>query len=419
MRFVVFGLTASSTWGNGHATLWRGLARALGEQGHALDFFEKDQPWYAAHRDVTELAGGGLRIYPDLAQVRASARDAVDGADVAMVTSYCPDALAATELVLGSRARLKVFYDLDPGITAAQLEAGDPVPWIGPRGLGDFDLVLSFTGGRALTLLRETLGARRAAPLHASVDPEIHRPSAPSAPFRGDLSYLGTWAPSRQPGLDLLFLGPATRMPERSFVLAGSMYDRSFPWRENIRYVRHLEPALHPAFFCSSPLTVNVTRPEMAALGHCPSPRLFEAAACGVPIVSDWFEGLDAFFLPDEEILVARSVEDAVEAVATPREELAWIGRRARDRALEEHTAAARARQLVAFCEAAARGAGLDRRREATEADADEAARLDRDLERDVDWEYGPVHGSASERGPDDDRDHEHRWTIERRGGTA
>jgi spore maturation protein CgeB len=417
MRFVVFGLTASSTWGNGHATLWRGLARALGEQGHGLAFYEKDQPWYAAHRDRTDLEGGALRIYRDLPDVRGEARAALDGADVAMVTSYCPDAATATELVLGSRARLKVFYDLDPGITAAQLQAGDPVAWIGPRGLGDFDLVLSFNGGKALALLREVLGARRAAPLHGAVDPGVHRPSAPAAPFRGDLSYLGTWAASRQAGLETLFLGPAARMPERAFVLAGSMYDASFPWRANIRYVRHLEPALHPAFYCSSPLTVNVTRPEMAALGHCPSPRLFEAAACGVPVVSDWFEGLDAFFEPGEEILVARTVEEAAEAVATPREELARIGRRARERVLEEHTAAARARQLVAFCEAAARGAGLDLALRAAADDA--AAELDRDLERDVDWEYGPVHPGASERGPDDDRDHEHRWTIEDRGDAA
>src|SRR5512145_3191675 len=138
MQLVVFGLTASSTWGNGHAALWRGLARALGEQGHALVFYERDQPWYAAHRDRTELAGGSLRLYRDLAEIRADARAAVDGADVAMVTSYCPDALAATELVVGSRARLKALYDLDTGVTAAQLAAGEPVPWIGPRGLADF-----------------------------------------------------------------------------------------------------------------------------------------------------------------------------------------------------------------------------------------------------------------------------------------
>jgi spore maturation protein CgeB len=413
MRFVVFGLTASSTWGNGHATVWRGLARALAEQGHALEFYERDQPWYAAHRDATELPGGKLRLHRALAEVAAEAREAADSADVAMVTSYCPDALAATELVLGSRARVKAFYDLDTGVTVSQLRAGEGVPWVGPRGLADFDLVLSFTGGRALALLREVLGARRVAPLHGGVDPATHRPSPPAPPFRGDVSHLGTWAQGRPEGLESLFVGPAARMPERTFVLGGPMYDDSFPWRSNIRYVRHLEPALHPAFFCSSPLTVSVTRADLAPLGHCPSPRLFEAAACGVPVMSDWFEGLDSFFTPGQEILVARTLEEAVEAIATPREELAWIGRRARDRALAEHTAAARARQLVAFCEAAARGAGVERRHEPGDREA--AAQLDRDLERDLDWEYGPVEGTGSERGPDDDRDHEHRWTIEHR----
>jgi spore maturation protein CgeB len=353
MRLVVHGLTASSTWGNGHATLWRGLARALADLGHELVFLEKDQPWYAAHRDVTELPGGVLRIYRDLAELPPAL---LDGADVAMVTSYCPDALEATARVLASRARLKVFYDLDPGVTADHLAAGREIPWIagGPGPLAGFDLALSFSGGGALALLRG-LGARRAAPLHGSVDPAVHRPSAPAAPFAGDLSYLGTYAAGRQAGLEVLFLEPAARMPEHTFVLAGAMYGDRFPWRQNVRWVRHLEPALHPAFFCSSPLTVNVTRPEMAALGHCPSPRLFEAAACGVPVLSDWFEGLDAFFEPGEEILVARSADEAAEAVAAPRALLAAVGQRARERALAEHTAGARARQLVAFCEAAVR----------------------------------------------------------------
>jgi spore maturation protein CgeB len=380
MRFVVFGLTASSTWGNGHATLWRGLARALAAQGHELLFLEKDQPWYAAHRDLAVLPGGTLRIYPALDAVRPEAQRALDDADVAMVTSYCPDALPASELVLASRARLKVFYDMDPGITAARLGAGEPVAWIGERGLTGFDLALSFTGGGALALLRGRLGARRAASLPGSVDPEVHRPSLASAPFRGDVSYLGTWAAARQAGVERLFLSPAASMPDRTFVLAGSMYGDDFPWLPNVRYVRHVEPALHPAFFCSSPLTVNVTRPEMAALGYCPSPRLFEAAACGVPVLSDWFEGLDAFFEPGEEILVARGPEEAADAIAAPREELTRVGRRARERALAEHTAATRARELVALCE------------------------------------------RASLRGPDDGRDFERRWTNEHRaeeGGTG
>jgi spore maturation protein CgeB len=382
VRVVVFGLTVSSTWGNGHATLWRGLAAALARSGHRLEFFERDQPWYATHRDLDELPGGALRLYASLDGIRGEAHAALDGADVAMVTSYCPDALAASDLVLGSRARLKAFYDLDTGVTLARLGLGERVEWIGARGLQDFDLVLSFTGGRTLRLLRERLGARRAVPLYGSVDPEVHRPAPPLRPFEGDCSYLGTFARGRQAALEALFLRPADVMPERTFVLAGSMYGDDFPWRPNVKYVRHLEPSLHPAFFCSSPLTVSVTRPEMAGLGHCPSPRLFEAAACGVPVLSDWFDGLDAFFAPGEEILVAGGPDEAADAIARPREELARIGRRARERALAEHTADARAAELVAACEAAtAGGQDLDAVRD---LDGDHDRGVDRDRARDV-----------------------------------
>ncbi len=406
MRFAVFGLTVSSSWGNGHATLWRGLAAALHRDGHAFEFFERDEPWYAAHRDLLDLPGGELRLYGRFEAIRPRAEEALRDADVAIVTSYCPDALAATELVLDSPARVRVFYDMDTGVTLARLRAGEPVDWIGPRGLAEFDLVLSFTGGRALDVLRSALGARRAAPLYGSVDPDVHRPCPAVGHFRGDLSWLGTYAPSRQAALDMLFLEPAARMPDRTFLLAGSMYDGKFPWRENVRYVRHLEPAQHPAFFCSSPLTVNVTRAEMAEVGHCPSPRLFEAAACGVPVLSDWFDGLDAFFAPGEEILVARTALDAVEAVASPREELAAIARRARDRALAEHTAQARARALVALCERAAAGAADD-----LAADGGAAGRA-----QDHAHDYG-LALDGERRDPDDDRDHDYDWRIAGREG--
>jgi spore maturation protein CgeB len=367
MRIVVFGLTVSSTWGNGHATLWRGLAAGLARRGHRLEFFERDQPWYAAHRDLDALPGGALRLYARLADERARVETALADADVAMVTSYCPDALLATKLVLGSPAAVKVFYDLDTGVTLARLAAGEPVEWVG-AGLAGFDLVLSFTGGRTLRELRERLGARRAAPLYGSVDPAVHAPAQPAAAFRGDVSYLGTFAPSRQRALERLFLEPAARMTDRTFVLAGSMYDAAFPWLENIRYVRHLEPSLHAAFFSSSPLTVNVIRAEMAAMGHCPSPRLFEAAACGVPVLSDWFEGLDEFFTPGEEILLARNADEAMHAISLPRMALERMGRRARERALAEHTADARAEELVRLCESAALGG------EAGEPEAEQGA---------------------------------------------
>jgi spore maturation protein CgeB len=241
---------------------------------------------------------------------------------------------------------------MDTGVTVERARAGASVDWIGPEGLGGFDLVLSYTGGRALAALTG-LGARRVAPLYGSVDPAVHPPAPPLAAFAGELSYLGTYAPSRQATVEALFLAPAARLPSRTFVLAGSMYGADFPWRENVRYVRHLEPALHPSFFCASPLTLSVTRAEMAALGWCPSGRLFEAAACGVPVLSDPFDGLEDFFTPGEEILVARGTDDAVAAVETPRETLRRMGARARERALAEHTADARARELVELCQAA------------------------------------------------------------------
>src|ERR1051326_64396 len=170
MKFVIFGLTISSSWGNGHATLWRGLCGALARRGHRIAFFERNVPYYAAHRDLSEFAGGRLVLYPEWSAALSEARRQLPRADVALVTSYCPDGVAAAELA-GETAALSVFYDLDTPVTLDELERGRPVEYIGARGLKDFDLVLSFTGGGALDALRERLGARRVAPLYGSVDP--------------------------------------------------------------------------------------------------------------------------------------------------------------------------------------------------------------------------------------------------------
>ncbi|MGE0372614.1 MAG: glycosyltransferase [Gammaproteobacteria bacterium] len=352
MRIVIFGLAVSSSWGNGHAALWRGLIRALHADGHQVTFFEHDVPWYAEHRDLTALPGGGeLVLYADWDAARA--KRAADAADVALVTSYCPDALAATSTVLDSRAPVRCFYDLDTPVTLARLEAGERVEYVGPEGLGGFDLVLSYTGGGALDALRTRLGARRVVPLYGSVDPDVHRPAAAAPQYRADLSYLGTYATDRQPTLERLFVDPARLCPDRRFVLAGAMYPRDFPWADNIFFVRHLPPAEHAAFYASSRLTLNVTRAAMAASGWCPSGRLFEAAACGVPILTDAWEGLDAFFAPGREILLAETTRDALAALEVPDDALAAVARRARERTLDEHTAERRAREMVAALEAA------------------------------------------------------------------
>ena len=348
MKIVVFGLTISSSWGNGHATLWRGLCRALARRGHRVVFFEKDVPYYAGNRDLYEVPGGELVLYGDWDEIRARARREVADAEVAVVTSYCPHGIEATALVLDAPGT-RVFYDLDTPVTLARLKAGEPVPYIGSEGLAGFDLVLSYTGGAALDTLRQDLGARRVAPLYGHVDPEVHRPVAPEAPFTSDLSYLGTYAEDRQAALEALLVEPARLRPGRRFLIGGAQYPQDFPWGPNIFFVRHLPPPDHPAFFSSSRLTLNVTRRAMAEMGWCPSGRLFEAAACGTPILSDSWAGLDAFFVPGREILVAQTTADAVAALDLSDAELRRIGEAGRARVLAEHTSDHRVAELEAL----------------------------------------------------------------------
>jgi spore maturation protein CgeB len=351
MKLVVFGLTMSSSWGNGHATLWRGLCRSLVRRGHNIVFFERDVPYYAAHRDLEHLNGVRLALYGDWDAAVSTMRHELEDADAAMVTSYCPDGIAATDVV-GDCPGLKVFYDLDTPVTLDLVKSGQTPPYIGPRGLQDFDLVLSFTGGRALDELRAELGARMVAPLYGHADPDAHCPAPRMPQYVADLSYLGTYAADRQNALEELFVQPARRAPHRRFVIGGAQYPESFPWAPNIYFVRHLPPAEHPSFFSSSTVTLNVTRRAMAEMGFCPSGRLFEAAACGVPILTDTWDGLDSFFTPDEEILITRSAADTLAALERSGDELTRLAAAARERTLSEHTADRRALELETALEA-------------------------------------------------------------------
>jgi len=358
MRLVIFGLAVSSSWGNGHAALWRGLISALLRDRHRVTFFERDVPYYAAHRDLTALGEGGeLVLYPDWPAALPRARRALAEADAGMVTSYCPDGIAASRLVLDSAVPIRCFYDLDTPVTLARLASGEPVGYIAPEGLGGFDLVLSYTGGGALDALRQRLSARLVMPLYGWVDPDVHRPVPPEPRYAAALSYLGTYAEDRQAVLEELFVTPARLRREERFVIGGALYPDRFPWAPNIWFVRHLPPSEHPAFYCSSAMTLNVTRATMAKMGWCPSGRLFEAAACGTPILSDRWDGLDAFFAPGREIMLADSTEDALAALDMAPAERAAMARRARERTLDEHTATQRARELVAALATASRRA--------------------------------------------------------------
>jgi spore maturation protein CgeB len=349
MQFVVFGLSVSSSWGNGHATLWRGLIHALARGGHRVTFFEWDAPYYAPHRDCFALPNGELCLYERWQDVSDKAKQSLERADVAIVTSYCPHARQATELVLESRVPSKVFYDLDSPITLERVRSGEDVPYLPEHGLGAFDLVLSYAGGAALQGLASELGARRTVPLYGGVDPELHRPQPPIARFAADLSYLGTYAEDRQHTLKELFLRPAEACPERRFALGGSQYPHSFPWRDNIFYLSHVPPYEHGGYFCSARLNLNVTRGAMFRCGFCPSGRLFEVAASGGCLISDAWHGIEAFYSADE-VLLASSAQDVIDAMSRDDAELARFARRARERTLDEHTMDHRAQTLIAAC---------------------------------------------------------------------
>lgn len=362
MKLVIFGLTLSSSWGNGHATLWRGLVRALSSDGHDVTFFERDVPYYARHRDLNTIPGAQLVLYADWDAVRQQARGEIRDADALIVTSYCEDAVAAMRLARElTRTPLCVFYDMDTPVTLARLRAGERVAYLPAEGLGMFDLVLSYAGGEALQALRQALGARLVAPLYGHVDPQAHRAERTSSgPARYDLSYLGTYASDRQPALCRFFIDAARARPGRRFVLGGSGYPSDFPWTANISFVHHVPPARHPAFYASSRLTLNVTRAEMAASGFCPSGRLFEAASCGTAILSDAWPGLEEFFAPGEEILIVRSTSDVEDALELSDVELGRVAQAALERVLSRHTSAHRARELEGLLEGALRARTAD-----------------------------------------------------------
>jgi spore maturation protein CgeB len=354
VHVVIFGLTVSSSWGNGHATLWRGLIKALGQRGHRVTFFERDADYYARHRDVVSLPGHQLVLYADWDDVSNSAREAISSADVAMVTSYCPDGPLASRLVLGSPTALRVYYDMDAPVTLERLASGERVPYLPPDGLAGFDLVLSYAGGETLDALEQQLGARRVLPLYGSVDPDLYTPAPPVEEFTASLSHLGTYAADRHDALDRLFLARARARPGRRFLLGGPKYPGDFAWQPNIFYRAHVAPPEHPAFYSSSVWTLNVTRGAMARYGYCPSGRLFEAAACGVPILTDRWPGLDVFFTPGVDLLAVDDTRDVLAAFDLPDGERLRMARSARDRTLDEHSALARVRDFERACDLAA-----------------------------------------------------------------
>jgi len=352
LKITIFGLTISSSWGNGHATPYRALLRGLARLGHQVTFYEKDVEYYYWRRDFTSCDYCNLMLYGSWTEVRQRAMAESAESDAVVVGSYCPEGARISDEVLALERPLRIFYDLDTPITLARLGTEDLV-YLRRDQMSTFDLYLSFTGGETLRILQDEMGVRQARALYGCVDPAVHARVPARKEFRCDLSYMGTYAADRQHKLEALFMVPAQLMPGGSFVLAGTMYPKGTSWPPNLRRFDHVAPKDHPALYSSSRATLNVTRDGMARGGYCPSGRFFEAAACGTPILSDWFEGLDSFFRHGEEIYVVNSAEEVLRALQSTDEELARVAARARARTLAEHTGNARAAELVRYLEEA------------------------------------------------------------------
>ncbi len=347
MKIVVYGLTVTSSWGNGHATTYRSLLKALARRGHTIDFVEKDVEWYRSNRDLPEPPFCSVHLYEDWTLSAAGLLALADDADAVVIGSYFPDAIAVTQ-ALAQHGRCPVlFYDIDTPITVAALRAGGRTDYLDAALIPSYAAYLSFTGGPMLQEIEERFGARRAVPFYCSVDPELYQPTSGCAEFTYDLSYLGTYAPDRQPKLMSLLNATAARLPERRFLVAGPQYPDSIAWSPNVERIVHLAPPEHPAFYSSSRFTLNLTRDDMVAAGYSPSVRLFEASACGAAILSDPWLGLDEFLTPGSEVLLPKDATEVADLLEHFSEtERAAMGQRARERILAEHTSAHRALQF-------------------------------------------------------------------------
>jgi spore maturation protein CgeB len=346
MNIAIFGLAITSAWGNGHATTYRALVRALARRGHHVTFYERQQPWYAAHRDLPNPDYCSVTLYDNLPALNRSCAGALS-ADLIIIGSYVPEGARLAEWALDRAHGLTAFYDIDTPVTLAKLDRGE-CTYLTPALVPEFDLYLSFTGGPILERLQRLYGARCARPLYCGVDAEQYAPLELLPRF--DLGYLGTYSSDRQPKVEELLNQPARQWHEGRFCVAGAQYPDTIEWPANVERIEHLPPAEHRRFYNEQRFTLNVTRDDMVASGFAPSVRLFEAAACGVPIISDEWNGLDEFFSPGKDILIARSTVDTLRFLRelAPSDARA-IGMRARERVLAQHTGDHRARTLESY----------------------------------------------------------------------
>jgi spore maturation protein CgeB len=341
MNIAFFGSSLLSAYWNGAATYYRGILQALSRRGHQIVFYEPDAYDRQKHRDIPDPEWARVAVYPATEAGVFAALDDGRTADVLIKASGVGafDELLEREILSlrdrsGSRA---IFWDVDAPATLERMGADENDPF---RDLvSRYDFVLTYGGGEPVASAYRAFGAQECVPIYNALDPETHRPAPPDPTFEGSLAFLGNRLPDREARVHEFFFGPASKLPDRQFVLGGAGWDRDVPDLSNVRYIGHVYTKQHNAFNCTPQAVLNVSRDSMARFGFSPATRVFEAAGAGACILTDEWEGIGFFFEPDKEILVASSGEAVVSLLdsLTPARARA-IGEAALKRALAEHT---------------------------------------------------------------------------------
>jgi spore maturation protein CgeB len=344
MKIAFYGSSLVSAYWNGAATYYRGLLRALAEKGYDITFYEPDVYDRQKNRDIDPPDWCRVVVYEGTVDALKTVAARAAEADIVVKASgvgFADDLLLDEVLRAARPSALKIFWDVDAPATLAELRAAPDHPL--RKALATIDLVLTYGGGDPVVNAYRSLGARDCIPIYNALDPATHHPVQPNPRFTADLGFLGNRLPDREARVEHFFLEPAAKLASASFLLGGSGWQDK-PMSSNVNYIGHVSTRDHNAFNVTPKAVLNISRASMAENGFSPATRVFEAAGAGACLITDYWEGIDLFLKPDEEVLVARDGQDVVDIMARLTSERAQlIGQKALDRVLADHTYASRA----------------------------------------------------------------------------
>jgi spore maturation protein CgeB len=347
MKFAFFGSSLVSAYWNGAATYYRGIIKAMHERGHTITFYEPDAYDRQKNRDIADPDYATIKVYqPQIEELYKVLEDALD-ADVIIKTSgvgVFDELLEKEVLKLKLKDKLVIFWDVDAPATLDRIKqnASDYFKALIPQ----YDLILTYGGGDPVVNTYRSFGAKKCIPVYNALDPSTHHPVNKQERFTADLAFLGNRLPDREKRVEEFFLNVAQHMPEQQFILGGNGWHDK-PMSSNIRYIGHVFTRDHNALNCSPKAVLNISRDSMASYGFSPATRVFEAAGAGACIITDYWLGIDFFFEPGKEILVAGSGEEVKQILSSLTEEKAkQIGEAALKKVLQKHTYRHRAVEL-------------------------------------------------------------------------